>query len=165
VDNQPHCSLSYLNSKQCTTLCAQPASLPVSAPLKRTIGSEYFVLECVFMTLLVAILQHLVNVHFWMEFDKDAHTEVSQILANCWPYPVRTVQTLFPLTAAFNTAPCLRQLVAGLSPGRIGSILGRSVWDLWWKKCNWEKFFSATATVFPNQRHYTNVPYSFYCSR
>ena len=65
VHSQPHCPLSYLNSKQCT-LCAQPASLPVSVRLQRTIGLEYFVLECVFMTLLVAVLQHLVTVLFWM---------------------------------------------------------------------------------------------------
>jgi len=87
------------------TLCTQPAPLPVSIQLKPIIGPEYFVPECVFMTLLVAVLQHLVTVIFRMQFDKDTHTEVSQILAKRWPYPARTFQTLFRLTAAFNTAP------------------------------------------------------------
>jgi hypothetical protein len=77
VHSQPHCPLSYPNSKQYTP-CAQPASLPASVLLKRTIGPEYFLLECVFMSPLVAVLQRLVTAVFWLRFDKGAHRSVAQ---------------------------------------------------------------------------------------
>ena len=93
---------------------------------------------------------------------QDARTEASQSLAiNSWP--VCAVQTSFRLTAAFSTAPWLRQLVAGDSWGS-GSFLGRSMWDLWWTKCNWEKFFcDCFGFPPPVLLHYAR--YSFYWSR
>jgi hypothetical protein len=36
----------------------------------------------------------------------------------------------------------LRSLVAGLSPRRPGFAPGQSIWDLWWKKWHWDRFFS-----------------------
>ena len=43
---------------------------------------------------------------------------------------------------AFSRAvPWLKRLVAGLPPRRPGSIPGPSMWDLWWTKCRWGRFF------------------------
>jgi hypothetical protein len=38
--------------------------------------------------------------------------------------------------------PWLRRLVAGLSPRRLGSIAGQSMWDLWWTKWHCDRLFS-----------------------
>jgi hypothetical protein len=35
----------------------------------------------------------------------------------------------------------LRQLVAGLSQRRLGFDPGQSIWDLWWTKWHWDRFF------------------------
>jgi hypothetical protein len=37
--------------------------------------------------------------------------------------------------------PWLRRLAAGLPPRRPGSIPGQSIWDLWWTKWHWHRFF------------------------
>jgi hypothetical protein len=37
--------------------------------------------------------------------------------------------------------PWLRRLAAGLPPRRPVSIPGQSIWDLWWTKWHWDRFF------------------------
>jgi hypothetical protein len=41
----------------------------------------------------------------------------------------------------FMAVPWLRSLFAGLSPRRPG-FAGQSMWDLWWTKWHWDRFFS-----------------------
>jgi hypothetical protein len=46
-----------------------------------------------------------------------------------------------------NFLPWLRSLVAGLSPRRSGFAAGQSMWDLWWTKWHWDRFFSKFLSI------------------
>jgi len=59
--------------------------------------------------------------------------------------------------------PWLRCLVTCVSPVDTGWILGHSMWDLWWTKWHWDKFFSEYF-VFPRQYNSTIVPYASSCT-
>jgi hypothetical protein len=45
------------------------------------------------------------------------------------------------LSQMYKAVPWLRRLVAGLSPWRPSLLPVQSMWDLWWTKWHWERFF------------------------
>jgi hypothetical protein len=51
----------------------------------------------------------------------------------------------------------LRLLVAGLSPRRLGFDPGQSMWDLWWTKWHWDRFFPENFGFLPSF-HSTGAP-------
>ena len=48
--------------------------------------------------------------------------------------------------------PLLWQLLGDLSTRKASAAADRSVWDLWWTKWNWDRFFSSTS-LSPCQYH------------
>jgi hypothetical protein len=53
----------------------------------------------------------------------------------------RSIRRPVRLTVALKAVPWLRSLVAGLLP-RVPGFAPASVWDLWWTKWHWDRFFS-----------------------
>jgi hypothetical protein len=36
--------------------------------------------------------------------------------------------------------------------------VSQSMWDLWWTKWHWDKFFPLSTSIFPSQFYSTGVP-------
>ena len=58
-----------------------------------------------------------------------------------------------------RAVPCLRRLFAGLSNRRPNF---DPIWDLWWTKWHWGRFFLPSILSFSCQYHYTNAPCSYF---
>ena len=81
------------------------------------------------------------------------------ILAKCCRYPSKAQWLLYvPSALTFKLGPC--HGADGQSPashrGGPGSITGQSVWDLWWTKWHWDRFFPEYFG-FPCQFHSTGA--------
>jgi len=70
-----------------------------------------------------------------------------------WPLISGVCKLLFPL--GFSDILCSLQMISHVPlPARPspscgwGSVPGQSLWDLWWKNCDWDRFFSEHS-VFP----------------
>jgi hypothetical protein len=63
-------------------------------------------------------------------------------------------------TVTYEQRPCHGS--GGYSPafhrGGPGSIPAQSMWDLWWTKSHWDRFFSPSTSDFPCQFHSTAAP-------
>jgi len=81
-------------------------------------------------------------------------TEPSQIISPSSPHkhvtlslplpPCSSLPSKLPLHLSFiqqQAVPWLRWLLTGLSPQRLGSIPGQSMWDFLWTKWHWDMFF------------------------
>jgi hypothetical protein len=81
------------------------------------------------------------------------------------PIGVRTVDSrLFLLPSRLwrrlqaLAVPYLKRLVAGFPPRRPGFSSVQVLWDLWWTKWHWGRFFFPSTSISPANHHSTKFP-------